>query len=304
MNICLNCGLETPESDGATCPTCKGPAVPLRMTGETLSGRVLGDKYVILKPIGRGGMGSVYYGRHRTLGKNVAIKVINSNIANNPAALRRFYAEAKNAGRLDHPNNVRVFDFGHEGDGVIYIVMEVVRGQPLSALPMPLSLRRVLRITSQVCGALAEAHSLGLVHRDLKPDNIIISEVDGLDFARVLDYGISKGDGTSAGITHSGVIVGTPEYLSPEQATGEKVDGRSDIYALGILIYQMVTGTLPFRAETVMGFAYAHKNETPKPPGTLAPLPVALKPSSCSAWPRIASNGRRAWRSSNGASRA
>ena len=227
---------------------------------------MLGEKYVMLKPLGRGGMGSVYLAKHRVLDKMVAVKVVHLGLADNPRALRRFYDEARNAGRLEHPHNVKVFDFGHEEEGLTYLVMEIVRGRPLYSLGFPVASRRALRIMLQICGALEEAHSLGLVHRDLKPNNVMISKVDGRDFARVLDYGIAKSQSGSTSLTRSGAIIGTPEYLSPEQAAGEEVDRRSDIYSLGVMLYEMVTGKLPFQANSAMGQVYAHIHHTPSPP--------------------------------------
>lgn len=276
MRVCLSCGGESELVPDADCPDCGGPSVPVREQTGSMSGRVLGGKYVILKPLGRGGMGSVYLAKHRVLDKMVAVKVQNLHLTDNPTALRRFYEEAKNAGRLEHPHNVKVFDFGHEEDGVTFLVMEIVRGHPLFSAGFPMGAKRALALVDQVAGALDEAHSLGLVHRDLKPNNIMLTKVDGKDYARVLDYGIAKSSDGATSLTRSGAIVGTPEYLSPEQATGEKVDRRSDIYSLGVVLYEMVTGELPFTATSAMGHVYAHIHHTPRPANEFAKIPESV----------------------------
>ena len=275
--VCLSCGLEAELVENGACPDCGGPSVPLREHAGDLSGRVLGEKYVMLKPLGRGGMGSVYLAKHRVLDKMVAVKVVHLGLADNPRALRRFYDEARNAGRLEHPHNVKVFDFGHEDQGLTYLVMEIVRGQPLYSLGFPISSRRALKMTLQICGALEEAHSLGLVHRDLKPNNVMVTKVDGRDYARVLDYGIAKSYDGSTSLTRSGAIIGTPEYLSPEQASGEDVDRRSDIYSLGVMLYEMVTGKLPFQATSAMGQVYAHIHTEPSPPSEISEIPEEVE---------------------------
>ncbi|MCA9563300.1 MAG: protein kinase, partial [Myxococcales bacterium] len=186
-------------------------------------------------------------------------------------------AEAKNAARLEHPHNVKTFDFGHEKDGIAYIVMEVVRGRPLNSVPMPLPVSRVMNIVSQICGALSEAHQLGLVHRDMKPNNVMLTNVDGRDFVKVLDYGIAKSIEMTTGLTKSGAIVGTPEYLSPEQAAGRRVDPRSDIYCLGVMLFEMVTGRLPFESESMMGMAYAHLHTPAPSPSSYVAIPPRLE---------------------------
>ena len=277
MNICLSCGVENETEKGGSCPECGGAVVNVQERGDRLSGKVLAQKYVILEPLGQGGMGSVYRAKHRILGKIVAIKTLHLGLSSNNAAQKRFFSEAKHAASLEHPHNVKVFDFGCEDDGLAFIVMELVRGEPLSRLKFPLETNRALTIIGQMCGALAEAHKLDLVHRDLKPDNVMISEVDGKVFARVVDYGIAKLASSDTGVTQTGAVVGTPEYISPEQADGRKVDARSDIYSLGCMLYELVTGQPPFSAETPMALALAHLTKQPPSPRKLAKIPADLE---------------------------
>lgn len=273
--VCLNCGGHQTSFGDGICPECDGPVVVSKAGDDELEGRVLAQKYKLIKEIGRGGMGSVFRGRHLQLDKEVAIKVLRLTDDEKPKSLRRFYAEAKNTARLSHPNNVKVFDFGHTEDGVLFIVMELVSGVPLSSIALPLSPLRALRIASQICGALGEAHNIGLIHRDLKPGNVMISQVDGKDFTRVLDYGIAKFEGTPS-LTSIGKVIGTPRYLSPEQITGKPLDARSDIFSLGLIIYEMITGEVPFKAPTSTVRNLAALYERPDPPSSHIALPSQI----------------------------
>lgn len=270
--VCLNCGAQQANFDDGICPKCDGPVVVSKAGDDEIEGRVLAQKYKLLKEIGRGGMGAVFRGRHLQLDKEVAIKVLRLTDGEKPKSLRRFYAEAKNTARLSHPNNVKVFDFGHTEDGILFIVMELVAGVPLSSTALPLSPLRALRIGSQICGALGEAHAIGLIHRDLKPGNVMISQVDGKDFTRVLDYGIAKFEGTPS-LTSIGKVIGTPRYLSPEQITGKPLDARSDIFSLGLILYEMITGEVPFMAPTSTVRNLAALYERPEPPSSHIALP-------------------------------
>ena len=277
MNYCVQCGKEHASPEARQCSDCGGALVARREGVDTLVGRVLAEKYVLLEELGKGGMGSVYRAKQTTLETLVAIKLLRMAIADHPVALQRFYNEAKNSSKLKHPHNVRVFDFGHTDDGLVYIVMELVDGVPLSRIDLPLRVDRALRIMSQACGALAEAHAIGLIHRDLKPDNIMISEVDRRDFARVLDYGIAKFENSSTALTADGGIIGTPEYISPEQVSGERIDRRCDVYLLGLILYEMVTGRPPFRADNQIMAAYKHRFEEPPPPSAIADIDTNLE---------------------------
>ncbi len=200
--FCLTCGKKHAESR-ELCDACSGPLAPSPSGQDPLIGQRIGNKYLVVERIGRGGMGAVYRATQENLDRPVAIKVVGMGGGDHIDLLRRFYAEAKNTSRLQHPHNVKVFDFGHTESGSLYIVMELLAGEPLSRLSLPVLPERALSILEQVSAALGEAHTIGLIHRDLKPDNIIISQVDGRDFARVLDYGIAKSAGTST-VTRDG----------------------------------------------------------------------------------------------------
>ena len=277
MLICVQCGEEFPNDDVEVCPSCAAPTVKVRKRGDSLDGRVIADRYVLLEQLGSGGMGSVYRAKHRKLDSMCAVKILRLRHANRKAGLSRFYGEAKNTSKLKHPHNVRVFDFGHTDDGLVFLVMELLEGGSLANVVLPMPPERALYIMMQICRALGEAHQLGLIHRDLKPENVMLTEVDGRDYARVVDYGIAKLESSSTALTADGGIVGTPEYLSPEQAMGEKVDRRSDIYALGLLLYELVTAHLPFEGDTPLSLAVKHKTETPPPPSKFGPIDSGLE---------------------------
>jgi len=233
-------------------------------------GKVVAGKYVIDGFLGAGAMGRVYRATQRPLDKVVAVKVLHANLGADQVTLQRFLREAKAASRFDHPNSVTVFDFGIEPDGTAYIVMEYLRGESLEdliqregILPAP----RCVAIMSQVLAALSEAHDAGIVHRDLKPENIMLVSRGGEDFAgetvKVADFGIAKmlGDDdprTAAKITATGIISGSPAYMSPEQAQALPVDGRSDLYQCGVILYEMITGEIPFFANNAIGVIMQH----------------------------------------------
>lgn len=206
-------------------------------------------KYEVLDILGRGGMGVVYRARDTRIGRNVAIKTLTEGFAGNADMLKRFYQEAGHTGNLRHPNIVIIYDFGDE-NGLPYIVMEYLDGDPLDRLiheKVPLHLSVKLEIMEQVCSALAYAHSRGMIHRDVKPANIIVQQ-DGL--VKLLDFGIARGDvRVEGGMTRTGTLVGTPAYMAPERLQGSPFDGRSDVFSVGVVLYQMLTGRLPFDAE-------------------------------------------------------
>ena len=277
MFICAQCSKEHAVDTGAPCTTCGGPLVAVRDEPDSLVGRVLGGKYVLLKQLGEGGMGAVYSARRRDLDTIVAAKLLRLTAQDRSAALKRFYMEAKNSSKLKHPHNIRIFDFGHTEDGMVFLIMELVDGVPLSQVDLPLEPKRAIRLITQICGALSEAHELGLVHRDLKPANIMVGEVDGKDFARVLDYGIAKYEDSSTGLTATGSIIGTPEYISPEQVGGGSVDRRVDVYALGLILYELLVGRPPFQADSAIALAYMHRHETPPPPSAFGPIAPSVE---------------------------
>ncbi len=226
------------------------------MEAGDLIGSLIAERYHILEKLGEGGMGAVYLAEHVKMGLKVAIKVMPQAMANDVDAIARFHREAKNAARIKHPNVCGILDFGETPDGLIYLAMEYVEGETLTALLKregALSPARTAGILAQCCDALQSAHDLDIVHRDLKPDNIMVTKGrDGTHFVKIVDFGIAKAmmaeDGQT--VTKTGYIVGTPEYMSPEQVSGEALDGRSDNYSLALVLFRMLTGSLPFRADT------------------------------------------------------
>ena len=212
--------------------------------------------YRILNKLGEGGMGTVYLGEHVKMGRKSAIKVMAKSMAEDADAIARFNREAANAARINHPNVCAIYDFGETDDGVIYLAMEFIEGEALTDIinrEGTLAPKRAANILQQAADALEAANELGIVHRDLKPDNIMIARArDGSDVVKVVDFGIAKamGGDESQDVTRTGLVVGTPEYMSPEQLSGDPVDGRSDIYSLGLVFFRMLTGLLPFDAES------------------------------------------------------
>ncbi len=287
MKYCPACHRTYP-ADYNVCPADKSP---LQSAHELQPGMVIRSKYEILERIGIGGMGFVYKGRHITFNELCAIKIVNDVIAGDANFLQRFQTEAVVTRKLRHPNAVRVEDFDYTEDGRPFIVMELVEGKNVgeilqadSVFPVP----RAIRIAIQVAQALGFAHKLGIVHRDIKPGNIILTtDEQGNEVAKVLDFGIAKlreavGD-AKPGMTMTGMVVGTPLYMSPEQFMGKKagaeIDGRSDIYSLGIVLYQMVTARLPFEGDTLYSLMMQHMEGKVRPPHELAPelhIPEAL----------------------------
>jgi len=252
-----------------------------------LIGKVFDGRYQIVDLNGKGGMGAVYKAIHLAMNQTVALKVLNPEALGDDTAVQRFYHEAKASSRLKHPNTIKVFDFGRSEEGHLYLVMEYLEGQTLGALlreERVLSVGRSIKITKQVLKSLGEAHDQGLVHRDLKPDNIFLTKVFGEnDFVKVLDFGISKFVDTSPDhetLTQAGLIPGTPLYVSPEQALGRSVGGTADIYSLGIILYQMVTGRPPFKADSAVALVMKQIHDIPPDPTTFNPnvvIPERLK---------------------------
>jgi serine/threonine-protein kinase len=267
------------DGEGTHDPTIDRRRSPAAAPGDLPEGMEIGE-YRVLRKIGEGGMGAVYAAVQPVIGKRVAIKVIAQNIASNPDVVRRFVEEARSVNKIGHPNIVDIFSFGWLPDQRHYFAMEFLDGRSLSdrmkqgGLPAA-ECRRVMR---QICEALEAAHRQGIVHRDLKPDNIWIAEPQhGESFAKLLDFGIAKlmGEGDAATRTQTGVMMGTPAYMAPEQCRGEGIDPRTDIYALGVILYEMFARRLPFQG----GFAELithHLVTVPKPPSTYAPVSAAL----------------------------
>jgi serine/threonine protein kinase len=218
-------------------------------SGSDFTGRTVDHRYRIVRKIGEGGMGTVYVGEHVDIGKHVAIKILHPAYSTEKELVERFRREARAASRIGHPNIIDVTDFGTTEDGCAYFVMEYLDGIDLADIlthERRLEPTRACQIAIQVCRALAAAHSAGVVHRDLKPENVFLVSRDGkADFVKVLDFGIARSAGRSRQLTNPGVAMGTPEYMAPEQAMGGVVDRRSDIYSVGALLYEMVTGSAP-----------------------------------------------------------
>ncbi len=255
MKICPVCSTEYAD-DVRFCPN-DGQTLRASSPATNLVGQVIADRYHVVKKLGEGGMGQVYLAEHVKMGRRSAIKVMNPSMVHDPDAVARFNREASNASRITHPNVCAIYDFGETPEGLIYLAMEFIEGEPLTDLLKrdgTLPVRRATQIFAQVADALQAAHDLGIVHRDLKPDNIMLAQKKGGDQVKVVDFGIAKavgGDDSGQKVTKTGLVVGTPEFMSPEQLSGDKVDGRSDLYSLALVFYQMVAGKLPFEATTV-----------------------------------------------------
>ena len=251
-------------------------------------GQTLGERYRIVSLLGSGGMGDVYLAEHVLLGKRMAVKVLKPELSRDEDLVQRFQQEAIAASRIGQENIVSVTDFGRTPEGAFYFVMEALAGEDLGALlrrVVALPLERALPLLAQVARALCAAHAEGIVHRDLKAENVmVLARDDGTDWVKVLDFGISKmSDAASASnprLTQAGVLMGTPNYMAPEQARGEPVDARSDVYSFGILIYEVLTGTLPFQAPTLTAVLLKQMTEAPEPPSLRRPelgLPPELE---------------------------
>jgi serine/threonine protein kinase len=274
LKVCPQCGTEY-ETAARFCPS---DGTALRPKGsDSLVGRVLAERYHILKRIGEGGMGRVYLGEHVKMNRQCAIKVMSPALVNDHQSAARFAREASSAARIIHPNVAAVFDYG-ESDGLVYLVMEYVDGEPLSDLlarEAPFALDRALDLARQIADGLGAAHELGIVHRDLKPDNILVTRTRvGREVAKVVDFGIAKaiqdGGGTDA-LTRTGLVIGTPEFMSPEQLLGDPIDARSDLYALGCILHLMLTATPPFEATTREQMIKRRLSEDPASVDTLDP---------------------------------
>jgi serine/threonine protein kinase len=262
--------------------TCPKDQAELRSASELQPGMVLRGKYEILAKVGAGGMAAVYRARHLAFDEVCAIKVVAGRLSDDEDFLRRFRNEAVVARRFQHPHAVRVDDLDTTEDGRPFIVMEYVEGPNLREVVRregALGLRRAITIARQIASALAAAHQLGIVHRDIKPDNVLLTGSGSAESAKVLDFGIAKvkegffGGGDQIA-TRTGAVVGTPQYISPEQALGrrgDELDGRADLYSLGVVLYEMVTGRLPFESDTAMGIILHHLQTLPTPPHELRP---------------------------------
>ncbi len=235
---------------------------------------VLNGQFLVEQKIGSGGMGAVYRASQPAMNRLVAVKILHPKLTNRKDLVSRFRREARAMSHLSHPNTVKVFLYGELEDGSLYIVMEYLEGKNLNQLVRkegPLPVERAVPVLTQVCGALQEAHSQGIIHRDLKPENIFICNSGGLkDYAKVLDFGLAKVTERelrpgSIMLTQEGMVFGTPEFMSPEQAQGKPLDARSDIYSLATILYEALTGKLPFDAKTPMEYIQLHVTKSPIP---------------------------------------
>jgi eukaryotic-like serine/threonine-protein kinase len=273
---------------------------PSGFDGNALVGTVLGEKYELLSLLGEGGMGAVYLGQHLLMRKKVAVKLLHPDMVGNAEIVARFEREAMAAAHIDHPNIAGATDFGRTDDGAFYLVLEYLEGESLrhvlEATPR-LSIERALRITRQISLGLSRAHALGFVHRDLKPENVmIVQREDAAEVVKVLDFGIAKlEEGGLAGVdgqplssnqplTQQGMMYGTPEYMSPEQVRADQVDARADLYALGVMLFEMIAGMRPFQGETRIATVMQHlegkipslRAAVPEVPENLEALVTAL----------------------------
>lgn len=274
MKICTVCGARF-RGHPTTCPLDGGVLedLPDPMVGRTIAGR-----YVIHERVGAGGMGTVYRARHEVVGRDVAVKFLSPDLAYDPHNRQRFLREARAANRINHEHIIDITDYGEsEEDGLVYLVMEFLAGVPLNQVideaGMPVA--RALRIALQIGRALARAHELDVIHRDIKPDNIfVLVGADGGDFVKILDFGLARMKGDLR-ITATGTIFGTPEYMSPEQARGVPLTPATDLYSVGVVLYEMLTGRLPFTGGTP-DLILAHLRQTPEPPSRVAKIPAEL----------------------------
>jgi eukaryotic-like serine/threonine-protein kinase len=251
------------------------PVVPdVLSPNAPMIGQLIGDRYKIIKKIGEGGMGEVYLAEHIHIEKRVALKLLRAEVLSNQEAVQRFRQEARSASSIGHENIIQIDDFGTLPDGRVYMAMEFLQGEPLNDMLAkgPLAIPRALDIMIQTARGLSAAHAKNITHRDMKPENIFVVNKDGREIPKILDFGIAKvsGGDTSQNLTVAGTIFGTPFYMSPEQAMGGKMDHRCDVYAMGIILYEVFCGTVPFKAETFMGILTQHITMQAVPPATMA----------------------------------
>jgi eukaryotic-like serine/threonine-protein kinase len=296
--------------DGARyCAKC-GALMPVAHVdgNDPMIGTVVGGRYRITGLLGEGGMGRVYTGEQQmgTAVRKVAVKTLLQEFSKDPQVVARFMRECGTVVELEHPNTIKFYDFGQTDSGDLYIAMEFVDGKPLSEIierEGAMTFERVDKIMKQICGSLHEAHEKGVVHRDLKPENVILTTRAGeTDFVKVLDFGIAKRHDQADSkkeqkLTQAGMVLGTPPYMSPEQFTGKELDRRSDIYSLGVMSYEMLTGRLPFDANTPWEWATQHMTQQPFPFEQTGAIAAQIPPPMKSAIMRALSkdpNGRQA----------
>jgi serine/threonine-protein kinase len=282
---CRQCGsaVSDPGRD-ATAPQEAIVDRRLSDSNQAWLGKIVDNRYRVIEVLGRGGMGVVYRVEHLRMGKLAAMKVLHRDLAQDPEVVERFEREAAAVSKLHHPHSVQVFDFGN-ANGNLYLIMELVRGLDLGRVlerDGAIAWARAAPLFLQICGALQEAHELGIVHRDLKPENVLITRTTaGRDYAKVLDFGLAKLDqrGAPSGHTDKQQIVGTPYFMAPEQIRGEDVDARADLYALGALMFEVLTASHLFTSSSAVGVLTKHLTAPPDAPSRRAPgmsIPVAV----------------------------
>lgn len=261
MKTCSRCNMRYPNDasycflDGAALAEARDPRL----------GSVVAGRYVLEGVLGEGGMATVYLARHRLVDRPVAVKIMSPLLATDPVVRERFRREAKNAQKLGHPNVIEIYDHGETDDGTAFIVMELLRGEHLGAVIArgPMLVERSVHVMVQIARGLARAHDLDVMHRDVKPENVFLCKrEDGRDLVKLLDFGIAKSRADSR-LTGQGELFGTPQYMAPERIMGSDATPTSDLYALGVVFYEMLTGELPFDAEDVASFFVKHMNEAP-----------------------------------------
>jgi serine/threonine protein kinase len=281
MKACPKCGEEYPD----TTTLCPSDGIALEKTDDSLLAQTLAGKYRIDERLSEGGMGTVYRGTHVLMDKTVAIKVLRPSLAADEKIVARFSREARAASKILHPHAISVTDFGESEDGVVFLVMEYLDGRTLKEIIRedgPMDLARVVEIIRQVGGALDAAHGEGVVHRDLKSDNIMLLSSSGTDYAKVLDFGIAKikepAGAYDPGLTSPDLVIGTPQYMSPEQCSqSPDIDARSDIYSLGVIIYEMLVGHVPFTGESSTAIMLKHlQHPAPSVLNERTDLPAAV----------------------------
>src|SRR5712691_7747927 len=292
MLQCPTCGRRY-SSDLEICPEDQSPLQADTTNAESpptdpMLGQTLDEKYRLDAQLGIGGMGTVYRARHLLIDRPVAVKVLNPRFVEDEAARTRFQREARAAGRLQHTNAVTVTDFGQTQDGYVYIVMELLEGRTLRdilAKEAPLEAARSVSLMLQVSDAVAAAHQAGIIHRDLKPANIfIVQRAEVPSLVKVLDFGIAKLAAESLeedevkALTQVGAMIGTPRYMSPEQCDGAELTPAADVYSLGVILYEMLTGTVPFSGSTPLAIAMRHFSEPPRSPREIvSSIPLELE---------------------------
>src|SRR3954470_2531294 len=264
MKACEKCKLKFPD-DTAACFICGSSLAPIK---DSRIGSIVNGRYLLEAAVGEGGMATVYAARHRLVERPCAVKIMNAALAKNEVIRERFRREAKAAQKLAHPNIIEIFDQGELPDGSLFLVMELLEGETLADLLFRgrIPLERALPIAIQIARALARAHDLEVIHRDLKPENVFLARgPNGTDQVKLLDFGIARSMQDSR-LTGAGEVFGTPQYMAPERITSIEAGPARDLYSLGVIIYEMVTGTFPFDATDVTSYFIKHLKEAPVSP--------------------------------------